>query len=146
MQIDFSQIQQKLIEKLQSETAENIPSPNEVDAQQSNQFKDAMSFGSNNVDNANAASQKHPSDEVASLTDVSQTLSPGDRILGHLAEMSERTRQIQKVAAGSATTGGDVGSALHAQVEMANIASATGTATDAANKSSQSAETLLKSS
>ena len=147
MAIDFSQVQQRLIEKLQSQVADNTPpQPGQVHMHQAESFQQAM-HAPVHGDAVAAAGQPHSAAEVAPL-DGSQayTPTPGDRILDHLASMSKQAHHIQQVSVKAAVEGGDAGNTLHAQIELAKIAGTTGTVTDAANKSSQSTDALLKSS
>jgi hypothetical protein len=145
MPIDFSQVQQKLIEKLNSRVADEMPQPGETPMQQAEDFRQAMSAPAQQNAVASAGQGSDPVAGAAPL-DGMQASSPGDRILNHLASMSKQTHYIQQVSAKAAAAGGDAGNMLHAQVELAKIAGTAGTVTDAASKSSQSTDALLKSS
>ena len=147
MPIDFSQVQQKLVEKLQSAIADKIPDSSEVDGQQSAKFQEALPGPAKSDVDAPSGSAPRTSATAENVPlDQSQASTPGDRILDHLASMSKQAHRIDQVGAKAAAEGGDAGNALHAQIEMAKIAGTAGTATDAVNKSSQSTDTLLKSS
>ncbi len=143
MPIDFSQVQQKLIEKLQSKFAEKIPESNEANTQPATKFQEIMSAVENNGADI-SAQQQNTTAKVPPL-DESQALSPGDRILNHLASMSKQAHRIDQVIAKAGVEGGEAGNVLRSQIEAAKITATAGTATDAVNKYSQSADTLLKS-
>ncbi len=144
MAIDFSQVQQQLIEKLQSRVADNMPQPGEVHTQQAESFQQAMSAPAPG-DATASVSQPGSAAEVAPL-DGSRACTPGDRILDHLASMSKQAHYIQQESMKATVEEGGVGNLLHAQAEFVKISGTTGAATNATNSSSQSTDSLLKSS
>lgn len=88
MPVDFSQVQQQLIDKLQSRVVERQPAGGMQDhlAEQVDRFRDTLSAPGHGVDTApgrdHAATTPSPSDIPASMQ------TPGDRILANMSSAS----------------------------------------------------------
>ena len=156
MAIDFSQIQQQIVDRAQSRLTEEAQRPGEVDPSRgAARFEQLMESPDGGADGPEVSEAANPSlDQTPPAGRVADPGAPaavGDRILANLHLGSPRTLDL----AGTEATGpvgakpgidiGDSADRLAMQIKVAEIKAEAGLSAAAVQKASQGMDTLLKS-